>query len=162
MKKLYIKQKVIKITDHYPVLNEHGDQLYRVDQDFKLIGNRVKVTSLTGRTNFTIKRGIKLFLPKYRVNFADGKSIRIRQNLSIFRRKLSLYSRDYDLDIRGDIFSLNFKVYNAGRLVGEIYRKWLAWGDTFVLTVHDDSYEEEILAIFIAVDEIIDMAKRRD
>lgn len=64
MKKLYIKQKVFKLTDHYPVLNENQEKVYQVDQDFKLIGNRVHVSDSQGNEIFVIDKKIFSLLPQ--------------------------------------------------------------------------------------------------
>ncbi|MDO5026193.1 MAG: LURP-one-related family protein [Tissierellia bacterium] len=156
MYKLFIKQKVLKLVDHYFVMDENGQEVYEVSQDFMLIGNSVNVKSLKGRTSFTIERGFTFLLPSYDVNFEDGRNIKIEQEFSLIRTRLSLNSRDYDLEIKGDIFAYDFSIYNKDVEVGHIDRKIIAWGDTFVLDIYDEDYEEEILAIAIAVDEIID------
>ena len=46
MYELYIKQKVFKITDHYEVMDSNQNPVYRVDQDFRLVGNTVHVSRI--------------------------------------------------------------------------------------------------------------------
>lgn len=161
MHQLFIKQKVFKITDHYPVTDENGREVYYVDQDFKLIGNRVTITKIsTGEQIFINRELFTLFFPKYTVDFYDGKQIEINQEFALFKKVFSISSNDYDLEVKGDFFDFNFQVYDKDRLVGEIERKWLTWGDTFVITVYDKEFEEELVAILIAIDEIIDRQQR--
>ncbi|MFM1524688.1 MULTISPECIES: LURP-one-related/scramblase family protein [Helcococcus] len=161
MKKLYIKQKVFKITDHYEVFDDNQIAVYRVDQDFKFWGNAINVTKLNGSGSFTIKRGIVFFLANYDVDFSDGKNFNIKQDFAFFRKKLKIISDDYDLNLLGDLFSFDFNVYNGDKLVGNIYRKVLTWRDTFVIEVIDENFEDELLALLIAIDDLIDIDESR-
>lgn len=37
MKNYYFKENLFKITDHYPILDDDGREVYYVDQDFTFI-----------------------------------------------------------------------------------------------------------------------------
>lgn len=156
MYKLYIKQKVFKITDHYPVLDEEGNEVYYVDQDFKLIGNRITVTKNGGAKSFVLEKRLMTLMPKYDVTFSDGKSFFIKQNLTFFKKDIDLFSEDYDLKLVGNLWDLNFDVENNGQVVGHIDKEFMSWGDTYEITVYDKAFEEELLALLIVVDAIKD------
>lgn len=156
MYKLYIKQKVFKITDHYPVLNEAGEEVYQVDQDFKLIGKRIMAAKKDGSKSFVLEKKLFKIPPQYEVVFSDGKSLLIKQNFSLFKKDIDLISSDYNLELRGNFWDLNFDVKNQGKVVGHIDKAWLSWGDTYEITVFDQAFEEELLALFIALDAIKD------
>lgn len=156
MYNLYIKQKVFKITDHYEVFNENSKPVYQVDQDFKLIGNTIKVKKLDGSKSFVINREIFTLLPVYNVNFSDGKEFQIKKNFTFFKKSIDVISSDYELNLSGNFWDLNFDVSDGGRHVGSIKKEFLSWGDTFTISVYDETYEEELLALLIAVDDILD------
>lgn len=156
MEKLYIKQKVFKITDHYAVIDENNNEIYYVDQDFKLFGNTVHVSDRNYNELFTINKVILTWLPKYNIEFTDGRLIEIKENFAFFKKSLEISSADFDLDVKGDYLSLNFKIFNNNDLIGEVEKAWLSWGDTFELTVYDESYRDLVLALTIAVDDILD------
>lgn len=84
MEKLYIKQKVFKITDHYAVIDENNNEIYYVDQDFKLFGNTVHVSDRNDNELFTINKVILTWLPKYNIEFTDGRLIEIKENFAFF------------------------------------------------------------------------------
>ncbi|EFI42624.1 MULTISPECIES: LURP-one-related/scramblase family protein [Peptoniphilus] len=157
MHNLYVKQKVFKITDHYEVLDYNQNAVYYVDQDFKIIGNTVNVTKADGSGNFVIDREIFTLMPRYNVKFSDGRSFVIKQNFTFFRKDIDVISDEYSLKLEGNFLDLNFSIYDSERLVGEISQEILAWGDTFVIRVIEPEYEEELLALLIAVDDIKDM-----
>lgn len=77
MYKLYIKQKVFKITDHYPIIDENENEVYYVDQDFKLLGNTVHIQKIETGENIVVNREVLTLLPRYTVSFPDGKEIKI-------------------------------------------------------------------------------------
>lgn len=51
---------------------------------------------------------------------------------------------------------MNFSIYDSNRIIGEIEKKFFALSDTFVIKVSDPSYEEELVALLIALDDIKD------
>lgn len=159
MYKLYIKQKVFKITDHYPVLNEEGEAVYQVDQDFTLIGNRITVTKNDGSHSFVLEKKLLTFMPQYTVVFNDGKSFLIKKNFTLFKKDINLISDDYTLKLIGNFWDLNFDIENQGQVVGHIDKALLSWGDTFEITVFDQAFEEELVALLIVVDAIKDDEK---
>lgn len=160
MYNLYIKQKVFKITDHYEVLDENNKAIYYVDQDFRLIGNRVHVHRYDNSKDFTIDRRVVTLMPRYDITFSDGKSFEIKQNFTIFNKEIELLSSDYNLKLVGNFWDLDFEVYDYGKKIGEIHKEWISWGDTYTIRVIDPYYEEELVALLIALDEIKDYEKK--
>lgn len=156
MRNLYIKQKVFKITDHYPVLDESGKVCYLVDQDFKFFGNTVHVSDPDGRHLFTVDKEILTFLPRFVVNFADGRSISLKSRFTVFRKIIDIGPDNLGLRLEGDFFNKDFGLFKAGNLLASIHKKWFTWGDTYELQVINNQFEELFLAVVIAVDCIID------
>lgn len=162
MKKLYITQKVFKITDHYPILNANQETVYQVDQDFKLIGNTVHVKDDNDRALFTVNKEVFTILPKYDVAFTDGRSITLKSRFTLFKKAIDVHMDGHNLLLEGDFFDYNFRLLDNGHIVGSIEKAFLAWGDTYEITVHDESKEEMLVAIMIAVDCIKDSEQNRN
>lgn len=159
MRQLFIKQKVFKITDHYPVLDANGNNVYFVDEKFRFFGKTINVTRSDGSHVFTIDRKLLHFMYRFRATFYDGKQIVLKNKFRFFRMGIDVISDDYKLSLEGDFFALNFEVFSNGNKVGHIYKKWLSWGDCFTIDVIDDEFEEELLALMIMVDFIQDQQK---
>ncbi|MDO5062064.1 MAG: LURP-one-related family protein [Peptostreptococcaceae bacterium] len=160
MRRLYIQQKVFKITDHYPITDEAGNAVYQVDQDFQLIGKTVHVTDPSGRHLFTVKRELLTFLPRFVVEFADGNVLKLQSKLAFFRQVIEVQPTSVGITIEGDFFSKNFDVLRNGQLIGRINRKLFSIGDKFAIEVADESNEELFIAVMIAVDSIIDAQQK--
>ena len=156
MYQLFIKQKVFKLTDHYPVLDVDGNAVYYVDQSFQLLGDHFRLRRLDGKRALSINREVFTILPRFLVENDDGTSFRVSQRFSLFGKKIDLESDDYNLYLRGSFWDYNFDVYEGKSLVGRIQKKFLTWGDSFVIDVYDPDFEEELLALLICVDLIQD------
>lgn len=162
MKQLFIKQKVLKITDHYPVLDENGNETYHVDEDFKFFGKKIHVTKPDGSHVFTITRELFHLLYRFHAVFNDGKQMTLKQKFQFFHIGIDVVSDDYRLTLEGDFLSLNFEVFSEGTKVGHIYKKWLSWGDSFTIDVIDPAFGDELLTLMIMVDFIRDQREKKN
>lgn len=163
MYKLYVQQKVFKWRDSYQVLDEAGQPVYQVEQDFKFLGNTVHVQHLTKNRSFVIDRELLRLMPRYQVAFNDGSSMYIRQVFTFFIKQIEVESDRYKLELRGrNLWDHDFEVYQEDAKVGQIQKIWLTWGDTYEISVYNPEFEEELLALLIVVDDILDMAQKRN
>lgn len=157
MKKLYFKEKFFKITDHYPILDESGREAYYLDQDFTFIGYKSAVTDKNGNKVFSIGREILAFFPKYTISFADGQTMVIQQKLEFFKHRVHVYMDKETLNLVGNIFHYDFDIKNgAGQNIGSVRRKILTLTDTYELTIYDETYTEELMALVICLNNMID------
>lgn len=156
MKTLYIKQKVFKITDHYPVLDDQQNAVYQVDQDLKFLGNTVHVSDANGRELFVVDKEIFTFTPRFVVRFSDGREIVLRSRLEFFKKKIDIEQAGPSLYLEGDWLDFDFTVLQGSEEIGRISREFLSWGDTYQLAIFDDQYQDLVVALTIAVDCIKD------
>lgn len=156
MAKLYFKQKVFKITDHYPVFDENKQEVYHVDQDFTFFGARIHVNDALMQPVFRIEKRIFVFLPQFTLYFNNGDEITVKSRFTFFRKVIDIVSHHYHLVLKGDFFSLNFDIYEHNTLIGHINCKFLTWGDTFEIEVVEKKYQDILVGLAIAVDNLID------
>lgn len=156
MRKLYVKQKVFKITDHYFIFDEDKTPVYKVDQDFKLIGNTVHVSTPQENEIFVVNKVVLSLLPKYEVNFKDGRNVELKSRLAFLRKQIDVLPEDMGITLEGDIFDYNFSINKDGNEIGRIRKEILAWGDTYEIIVFNERYQDLIIALMIAVDCIKD------
>lgn len=156
MRKLYIKQKVFKITDHYPITDSEGRECYYVDQDFRFIGHTVHLAAANGQRIFTVDRQLFKLLPRYLVHFTNGQTITLQSRFTFLRRRIDILSDSYNLTVEGNFMDLRFSIYNNGIEIGSIKRAYISWGDTFELTILDERFETVVIAVMIAIDRLID------
>ena len=125
MKKLYIKQKVFSIGEKFTVVDE--------DQ----------------RLHYSVK-GSFMKIPKFFVEINGKEAIEISKQLSFFKAKDSISAEDVTVD--GNWWDMDFDVSRKGRKIAEINKRWISWGDTYEITILDESLEELIISLVIAID----------
>ena len=157
MKTLYAKQKVFKIEDHYPIMDENGEAVYQVDQNFKFFGYEVHVSRADGTPVFVITQELLKFLPTFHVRFENGDTMTIKSRISFLKKKIDVEYSEENLSITGDVWDWDFALREGEREVASVTRKFLTWGDTFTLDIFDDAYSDVVVAAMIAIDRLIDI-----
>lgn len=158
MYRLYAKQKVLKLEDHYAVTDESEAPVYYIDQNLKFFGYDVRVSDKEKNPLFSVDQELMHLMPTYHVRFENGDSMDIKARFALFKKKIDIIYKGKNLRLEGDIFSWDFSIFDeTDREVAAIQKKIFSWGDTFVIDVLDDDYAEVAVAMMIVVDHIIDM-----
>lgn len=161
MKNYYFKEKFFKITDHYAILDDDGNDAYFVDEDFKLIGYSSTISDSNRNPILEIDKEIFNLFQKFNVNFTDGRYMRVKSKLSFLTRKVEVDYEGETFNLNGNFIDLNFDIYRGSDLIGEIEKTLFAMTDTYRLTVHDDNYREALLALTLCLNNIKDTARAR-
>ncbi|MGI5948774.1 LURP-one-related/scramblase family protein [Peptoniphilus sp.] len=159
MKKLYIQQKVFKITDHYPILDENDEVVYYVDQDFAFFGLNVTVSDKNHNEIFVITRELLHYLPEFVITFANGDVARLKSRFRLFYKKIDVIFPSMDISIEGDFLSHNFVIKNGDKEIGQMKRELFTIADRFEIEIYDEEYMDIIVAFMIAIDHLIDIAR---
>ena len=162
MKNYYFKENLFKITDHYPILDDDGREVYYVDQDFTLIGYDVKISAIDGNEILKIEKELFSLLQKFNVNFSDGKFMKVESKISFLVRKIGIDYNGESLRLEGQFPDLNFEIYKGDKVIGEIEKTFFSLADTYRLTVYDEDYTESLLALTLCVNNIKDTAAKRN
>ena len=161
MKNYYFKEKFFKITDHYAILDDDGNDAYFVDEDFKLIGYSSTISDANRNPILEIDKEIFSLFQKFNVNFTDGRYMRVESKLSFLTRKVDVDYEGETFNLNGNFIDLNFDIYRGSDLIGEIEKTFFAMTDTYRLTVHDENYTEVLLALTLCLNNIKDTARAR-
>lgn len=156
MKKYYFKEKFIKITDDYPIYDENGDKVFIFDQKFRPIGYRAELKDMDKNKLFSIKRKVVRLFPTYIVEFEDGEEMKVKEGISLVKRKLNASFKGMDFKIKGSIFDYDFTVYLDGEKVAKMDKKLISLTDQYELTVYKDELSLPVIALCICVDNIKD------
>lgn len=156
MKNYYFKEKFFKITDHYAILDENGNDAYFVDQDFKLLGYSSTISDINRNPILEIDKEIFSLLQKFNVNFYDNRYMRVESKISFLTRKVEINYEGEVFNLKGKILDMNFEIFKGDYLIGEIEKTFFAMTDTYRLTVHDENYTEALLALTLCLNNIKD------
>ncbi|MFC4772896.1 LURP-one-related/scramblase family protein [Enterococcus hermanniensis] len=150
MKKLYIKQKVFSIGEKFTVVDEDQHPRYFVKGSFLKIPKTFRVEDEKGNEVSKITKKVISLLPKFTVELDGNDAIEISKHLSVFKAKYAISAED--IKVEGNWWDMDFEVSQKGRKVAEIHKRWISWGDSYEITILNDSLEELIVSLVIAID----------
>lgn len=158
----YFKEKFIKITDKYPILDEDKKPVYYVDQNFRLVGFKEKVYDLDKNDIMTIKRKLISLFPTYDIEFADGEEMMVKANLSLIKRSVDAVIKGGKLKLKGSIFDHEFKVEYDNELIGEVSKKFFSLRDSYTLKVYDEKYTLHLIALCLCLNNMQDLDEEKE
>lgn len=150
---LYIKQKLITFGgEKFTVTDAQGRVCYNVKGSFLSLHKRFHIYAGQDQSLevATIEKKIISLLPHFSIQM-DGREVAtIDKKLTLFKDKYRVSAAGLDVD--GDIWNLNFNVLRGGRAVARIHQRMLSWGDTYEVTIYDNSLEALIVSMVITID----------
>ncbi|NMA65225.1 MAG: hypothetical protein GX957_03155 [Clostridiaceae bacterium] len=161
MIKLYIKQKVFSIGDKYSITNELGQPVFYVQGEIFTFGAKIHLYDVTGAELYFIQQKLFRFLPEYHIYNGSSLSAIVKKEFSFFRPRLNITSQFGDFTFEGNLFAMDFAIYNNGRMIGELHKKWLSWGDSYELIIHDDNLAPFFCALAISIDHCLHNENRK-
>ncbi len=156
MKNFYMKQKVFSFRDRYKVFDQEQNVIYHCEGKMFSISRRMKFLETSTETVlFNFRRKIFSFLAKYYLSDPEGKEIAVvKRKFSFLKPKVEIESELGNITLEGDYFAHNFTLFEDGVELANVQKKWISWGDSYVITIHDDSKVVFLLAIIILIDSI--------
>lgn len=150
MKKLYIKQKFLALTDTYDIYDENEYPKYFAQCDFTFILHQLRIYE--GDVQFGhVEQHFKFFEPEFSFYLNDEKIGNIVKEISFFRPKYYLDFNDWRIE--GDLFGLDYEVFDGqGNTVMTFSKELFRFTDQYCLTIYDDANEKLCLLIALAVD----------
>ena len=150
MQQLYIKQKVFSLGEQFNVTDANGFPRYSVQGSFMRIPKSFQVYDASGNEIAVIVKKVLSWLPHFSVLMGGNAVATIDKELTVFRDRYRIDAQG--LSIEGDWWDMNFTVTRDGAEVARIAQRWLAWGDTYEVTVFDTRLEALIVSLVIAID----------
>lgn len=158
---LYIRQKVFSIGDKYDVYNEYEQPVFHVEGEIFTWGAKIHLYDLTGAELFFIQQKVFAFLPEYSVFQGENFCARIKKEFTFLRPRLTVESSFGNLEINGEFMNMDYYITLNGQVMGEIHKKWLSWGDTYLLMINDPKDAPFFTALAIAVDNCLHNDRKR-
>lgn len=150
--KLYIKQRYFSVGDKYDVFNENGDVVYQIRSEIFTIGAKIHLMDYAGNELYYIRRRITFFLAEYEIYRGNTLCATISQELSFFRKRLTIQCDYGNLEIHGDFFAWDFDITNNGILIGSVSKRIMSWSDTYELAIQDGMDAAFFTSLVIAID----------
>ena len=149
-RKLYIKQKLFSFGEKFTVYDEQERPQYYVQGSFMQLPKSFKVLNQREKEIATITKKIFSWLPKFYVDIRNNPQIIIDKELTFFKAKYHISAEG--IEVQGNWWDMDFQVIRHGRVIADINKRWLTFGDTYEVNILDEKYEEMIISLVIAID----------
>ena len=150
MKRLYMKQNLFSLSGKFSVKDLNEQDVYFVEGSFLQIPKTFTILNTSRQEVAHITKKVFSLLPKFFVEVNGQEVLTIKKQFSLFKGRYTV--EDTDIDMRGNWWDMDFTVYRKGQQIGEVHKKWLSWGDSYEVSIHDEAYETLIIALVVAID----------
>ena len=150
MRKLYIKQKVFSFTDQFSVYDDQERRQYYVKGSFMKIPKQFTIYNHHDQEIAVITNKIWSFLPKFYVDIRHQSQILIEKELTFLKARYHISAKG--ITVEGDWWDMTFNILHQGKPIAAIAKRWFSWGDTYEVTILDETMEELIISLVIAID----------
>ena len=148
--KLYIKQQVFSFVDRFYIKDEMGNNRYYVEGEFLSLGKRLHLYDLSGHELVYIEQKIWNFLPTFEVYVHGGLKAKIIKEFNLFARTYRIEGLNWY--VQGDFWAHEYAILDGISTVVEISKEWFTWGDSYMLSIENDAYELDALAVVLTID----------
>ncbi|MGL4337586.1 MAG: LURP-one-related/scramblase family protein [Turicibacter sp.] len=160
--KYLMKQKFFSLSEDFYIKTNNGQDAYFVDGQLFSIGFKCKLYDMHKRLQYEIKEKHLTFLSNYKMYDENGNQFaEVDQQFAFFKIKIKATSNYGDIEIEGDIFDWNYKIYLKNKLAAVVSKEFFTFTDTYSVDVlhEDDAF---ILALVCIIDNIIDRHKNNN
>jgi uncharacterized protein YxjI len=164
MKQVYVKQKVFSIRDRYNIYDSNENIIYYCNSKIlSLVAKRDLYQANDDTKLLSIEKKLLHILPKYTIYDTTQNTIAtVHKKLSIFKPKFIIQTTTAELNIEGDIFAHNFCIKKDDYILFEVHKKWISWGDTYEISIYDETNIELYIALVLILDHDCHNQKRRN
>ena len=148
--KLYIRQKILSLTDTFDIYDEYQNQKYYAKCDFTILLHQLRVFQ-NGVQIGHVSEHFKLLEPEFSFYLNDQFIGKIIKEITLFRPKYHLNFNDWRIE--GDFFGLDYDVFDSrGNIIMSFSKALFAFSDCYCLDIKDPKNEKLCLLIALAVD----------
>lgn len=152
MKKLYMTQKLISVSEKFTVVDEQDRPCYFVEGSFMKIPKSFRILNGDQQEIATITKKVFSLLPKFFVEVQGKEAVVIEKKLTFMREKYHINAQG--IEVQGNWWDMDFQVFYQGEAAAEIHKRWLSLRDTYEITVLNEKLQDYIISLVIAIDRV--------
>ena len=150
MRQLYMKQKVFSVSGKFSVKDAEENEVYFVEGSFMQIPKTFSIMDDMRNEVALIKKKTFSFLPTFFVEVYGQETMTIKKQFSFLKARYTIDAAG--IEVRGNWWDMDFEVYQNGRIIGAVSKKWFTWGDSYQLEIVYDEMEPLLVALVVAID----------
>ena len=113
--------------------------------------DKLTVTDMDGQEVAYIHQKVLSLVPKYFIE-VDGQEMELKGHITLLKPHYTLETDSGNWEIRGDFVQHEYEMKRGREVVATVTRKWLSWGDTYLLDVPDERDALTALGVMVAID----------
>lgn len=157
---LYLKNELVSPGGSSFVVDAAGTKVYSVKGKIFSISRKKYVLGPDGKRLFMVRNKVfRLFRHSAFVYGPSGEKI-MKITKAFFTHKYTAKGYSSSLLIDGNIVGFNFSVLRDGVSIGRIFREFAIFRDSFGLEAYAKEDEPLLIALVIAIDNIIDNIRK--
>ncbi|TLQ07937.1 hypothetical protein FEZ48_05345 [Marinilactibacillus psychrotolerans] len=151
--KYYIKQKVFSFKDQFVVKNEAEQDAYYVEGKLFTLGSKLHIFNTDDEEVLYVEQKVWRFLPEFEI-YQKGKLVAtVKKEFRFFKNDYSIIGPDWNIE--GSVMAHNYVIKEREKVVAEISKEWLSWGDSYVIDIQNNDQRELLLGVVIVIDCVI-------
>lgn len=155
--RLFIKQQVFSLNDKFSVKDENQVDHFYVEGEFMTLGKKLRLFRSDHQEVIYIEQQLWKWLPEFDLFSGDEKVATIKKDLALFKNNYTIEGPDWEIE--GSITAHDYVIKSQGKVIADINKKFLSWGDTYEIIIHDDSQLHLLLGIVIVIDCVISASR---
>ncbi|MBQ0141120.1 MAG: LURP-one-related family protein [Kurthia sp.] len=150
MKQLYMRQKLLSLRDKFTIMDGQGNDVYAITGSFMKIPKSFSIMNQQQQETAIITKKVLSLLPTFFVELHGKEVVTIRKNISFFKARYSIEGEG--IEVQGNWWDMNFRIFQHGEEIAAISKKWLSFGDSYEIQITKEASEELVIAIVVAID----------
>lgn len=150
MKQLYIKQKVFSVRGKFTVKDQNEHDVYFIEGSFMQIPKTYSIMDTAmNQVAFITKKSFS-FLPTFYVDVVGQERMTIKKEFTFIKANYTIDAAG--IEVRGNLWDMNFEVLQNGELIGSVDKQWFTWGDSYQIQVLQEDMETLLVSLVVAID----------
>lgn len=155
--RLFIKQKVWSFKDRFTIKDDVERDVFFVEGEFLTLAKKLRLFNLDNEEQLYIEQRLWRFLPEYDL-FQDGvKVATVKKEFALFKNNYTITGPNWHIE--GSVMAHDYVIKEGNKVIADINKKWLSWGDSYEININEDSSVTVLLGIVIVIDAVISRAR---
>ena len=152
MSQLYIKQKIFSWGDKFKIYNKYGDTVFEVKGEVFSLGKKLHIYDTHSEEVAFIHQKLLTFLPKYYINRNGDDIAEVVKKFTVFKAKYHI--KQFGWEINGNVTDHQYQIKKGSKVIAQISKKWLAWGDTYEIDTVPTEDIVNVLCVVLVIDAV--------
>lgn len=151
--RFYIKQKVWSFKDRFTIKDDVERDVYYVEGEVFTFAKKLRLFNQHNEEQLYIEQNLWRFLPEYDMYEGGQKVATVKKEFTLFKNNYTILGPDWYIE--GSVMAHDYVIKEGNKVIADINKKWLSWGDSYEINIHDEEHVTVLLGIVVIIDAVI-------